>query len=295
MKVSISNIHIAVENVIQPQPDQKLPRLAASHYLNSAPLIWSFAHGPRKNTVDLIDAVPASCSEMLDGGEVGGALVPVIEYQRISGISVVPDVCVGSKSSVRSVVLVTRKHDLKDVGSVALDESSRTSAALLKIIFREFLGNDPKWVTSRPNVKRMLGENDAALIIGDPAMTFNRDNLRSFDMAGLWRAYTGLGFVFAMWAVREDSVQSFEHIDFAAARDEGLEQIQEIVDHYEKEIPLSLEELKKYLTDNITYQIDESLENGLKLYFDLAFKHGLIEKLKPLQFLKRSMQMPVID
>ncbi len=218
--------------------------------------------------------------------------MPVIEYQRIPGILLVPDVCVGSRGNVRSVVLVTRKDDLRDVRSVALDESSRTSVTLLKIIFREFLGTDPEWNEFKPDIHRMLSENDAALIIGDPAMTFLHDDLRTFDMASLWREYTGKGFVFAMWAVREDRVHLINHIDFAQVRDEGLRQIPEIVAHYEKQIPLSRDELGSYLTEKITYHVDESMEQGLNLYFDLALKHGLIAEQKPLQFLTTS---PVID
>src|SRR5436190_5783996 len=119
--------------------DQK-PRIAASSYLNTAPLIWSFTHGSQRALVELFtDTAPARCAEMLTSGEVDAALVPIIEYQRIDGISIVPDVCVGSKTAVRSVVLVTGKNNLKKIERVALDESSRTSAALVKIIFREFL------------------------------------------------------------------------------------------------------------------------------------------------------------
>ena len=153
---------------------EQLPRLAASSYLNSAPLIWSFIHGSRKGTVNLTYPVPARCAELLAEGVVEAALIPVIEYQRISGISLVPEVCVGSKGNVRSVVLVTKIGSLRNIRSIALDESSRTSAALIKIIFLEFLGTEPNWVTAAPNIERMLSENDAALIIGDPAMTFAR-------------------------------------------------------------------------------------------------------------------------
>jgi chorismate dehydratase len=111
---------------------------------------------------------------------------------------------------------------LKKVERVALDESSRTSAALVKIIFREFLGFEPQWETSSPDVKAMLTHADAALIIGDPAMTIPRDQFRVFDLATLWHEFTGLGFIFAMWMVRKDSVERVSSIDFAAARDEGL-------------------------------------------------------------------------
>ena len=147
-------------------------RIAASTYLNSAPLIWSFLHGSKRGTVDFIDAVPSRCAQLLSQSEVDAALVPVIEYQRIPGGAMVPDVCVGSQNEVLSVVLVSKNTQLEDIRTVALDESSRTSATLVKVIFREFLGREPEWTTRSPNLDEMLVRNDAALIIGDPGMTF---------------------------------------------------------------------------------------------------------------------------
>jgi chorismate dehydratase len=278
------------ETTISSNSNQALPRLAASSYLNSAPLIWSFLHGSRKGTVSLTDPVPARCAQLLEEGAVEAALIPVIEYQRIPDVSLIPDVCVGSKGNVRSVVLVTRIQDLRKVRSIALDESSRTSAALIKIIFLEFLGVEPTWVSSAPNVDRMLKDNDAALIIGDPAMTFARVDLRTIDMASLWRDYTGLGFVFAVWAVRNKDVSRVATTGFAAARDEGLEQIEEILSHYDGVIPLSRKELREYLTDDITFHIDQPMEQGMQLYFDLAYKHHLIEQVNPLMFLDTPRQ-----
>ena len=147
------------------------PRVAASSYLNTAPLIWSFQAGPQQDAVVLVtDAAPARCADLLERGEVEAALVPIIEYQRIRDVRVVPGVCVGSHSAVRSVVLVSKYDDLKSVRKVALDASSRTSQALVKIIFREFLGFEPQWETSSPDINAMMKDNDAALLIGDPAM-----------------------------------------------------------------------------------------------------------------------------
>src|SRR5258706_12630108 len=120
---------------------QSLPRIAASSYLNTAPLIWSFIKGAQRDTVDLFtDTAPARCAEMLARGEVDAALVPVIEYQRLADIAIVPDVCVGSRSAVRSVVLATKRNNLKKVRRGGPHDSLRTSVALVKIIFREFLG-----------------------------------------------------------------------------------------------------------------------------------------------------------
>lgn len=262
------------------------PRIAASSYLNTAPLIWSFLHGAQRDSVELFtDTAPARCAEMLARGEVDAALVPVIEYQRLQNVLLVPEVCVGSKSAVRSVVLVTRRNNLKKVERVALDESSRTSAALVKIIFREFLGFEPEWISAAPDVKSMLTSADAALIIGDPAMKIPRDQFRVFDLATLWHEFTGFGFVFAMWMVRSDSVEKTRGVDFAAARDEGLNHVGDIAAENETAVGLSREEIRTYLTENIAFRVDEEMRGGLDQYFELARKLKLISSAKPLAFI----------
>ena len=261
------------------------PRIAASSYLNTAPLIWSFTHGSQRNALELFtDTAPARCAEMLARGQVNAALVPVIEYQRIQDVRIVPDVCVGSKSAVRSVVLVTRRNNLKKVERVALDESSRTSVALVKVIFREFLGFEPEWISAPPDLKSMLTSADAALIIGDPAMKISRDQFRVFDLATLWHEFTGFGFVFAMWMVKTLSAEKVCAIDFVAARDEGLAHVDDIAIENEVKLGLSRDEIKTYLTENIAFRMNEEMEKGLTVYFDLAQKHQLIDVAKPLEF-----------
>src|SRR5215216_124434 len=260
-------------------------RVAASSYLNSAPLIWSILHGPHEGSINFIEAVPARCAQLLAQSEAEVALVPVIEYQRIAGGSLVPNVCVGSRKEVLSVVLVSKNKHLENIRSVALDESSRTSATLVKVIFREFLDHEPEWTTRSPNLEQMLENNDAALIIGDPGMTFPRHGLNVWDLASLWRQYTGFGFVFAMWMVSDDAVDGAQLVDFSGARDEGVAHIEEIVSSYRDKIPMRVKELRNYLTENIVFKVDDSMERGLQLYFELAFKHGLIERVKPLRFI----------
>jgi len=255
--------------------DNDLPRIAASSYLNTAPLIWSFIKGSQRDSVQLFtDTAPARCAEMLATGEVDAALVPVIESQRIPNIEMVPGVCVGSRSAVRSVVLVTRRNNLKKVERVALDNSSRTSVALVKIIFREFLKVEPQWDTSPPDLKSMLTKADAALIIGDPAMRIPRDRFLVFDLATLWHDYTGFGFVFAMWMARRESASAVGSIDFAAARDEGLAHLDDIAASYETQLGLTREEIREYLTNNIAFTLDDEMKKGMDLFFELARKRA---------------------
>jgi len=260
------------------------PRIAASSYLNTAPLIWSFVYGSQRESVQLFtDTSPARCAEMLARDEVDAALVPVIECQRIPGVAIVPDVCVGSRSAVRSVVVASKLNNLKKIKRVALDESSRTSVVLVKIIFREFLGFEPEWETSLPNLKSMLARADAALIIGDPAMKISRDQFRVFDLATLWHDYTGLGFVFAMWMARVSNAAVVRAIDFAGARDEGLAHLEDIAASQQN---LSLGEVKEYLTQKIAFRMGDDMKKGLELYFELAYKHQLITKKKSVTFIQ---------
>lgn len=232
-----------------------------------------------------MEAVPSSCARLLSESAVEGALIPVIEYQRIPNGFLAPDVCVGSRKEVLSVVLVSKDKTLENIESIALDESSRTSVTLVKVIFKEFLEREPEWTTSAPNIQEMLDKYDAALIIGDPGMGFRRRGLNVWDMAGLWKKYTGLGFVFAMWMVSETAAERARLVDFAGARDDGIAHIEEIVQSYQDKIPMPVEQLRNYLTENIVFNVDEQMEKGLRLYFELAFKHGLIETVKPLKFI----------
>lgn len=265
------------------------PRIAASSYSNTAPLIWSFLYGSNHGNVELIlDNAPARSAEMLAQDRVDAALVPVIASQFIDGVQLVPDICVGAKQKVRSVCLVTKGEGLERVRSVSLDVSSRTSVVLTKIIFREFLGFEPEWREAAPDIDAMLSESDCALLIGDPALSIAEPtpkseirNLKSHDLAELWNRHTGLGFVFAMWMTRRERID----IDLAAARDEGLHHLKEIASNYAPQLRIDKNEMLDYLSDNISYSIDDSMGRGLELYLELAAKHKLIPARRPLSFI----------
>lgn len=263
----------------------QVPRISASSYSNTAPLIWSFLYGSERGRFELIlDNAPARSAEMLRQKRVSAALVPIIEYQRIENVLLVPDVCLGAKEKVRSVCLITKGVDLEDVKSVALDVSSKTSVALTKIIFREFYALEPTYRQAKPNLIEMLSASDCALLIGDPALTVDAQIYRKFDLAETWKKFTNFGFVFAMWMANAENSDAARQIDFAAARDEGLKHLDEIIANYETEISLARDDFKTYLSENIAYSIDDSMQNGLSLYFELAHKHNLIERLKSLRF-----------
>ncbi|HYV07438.1 MAG TPA: menaquinone biosynthesis protein [Blastocatellia bacterium] len=263
------------------------PSIAASIYLNAAPLCYSFRFGHQKERCSFLpDVAPVRCSEMLAERRADAALIPVIEYQRIPGLKVAPGACVASKTSVRSVLLASRVP-ISEVGSVALDTTSRTSSALIQIILGRFYDLDPAYTSAPPVIEEMLRLNDAALIIGDPAMLIERSGLYIYDLAEEWRKHTGLPFVFAFWAVRADSEvwPGADVVDFLAAKREGLEHVDDLAAIYAAQLGLPRDELLSYLTENISYDLDGDCLRGLELYYDLACERGLIDKPHPLVFL----------
>jgi chorismate dehydratase len=272
-------------------------RIAASTYLNSAPLVYSFTRGfLRRKYAFVGDEAPSRCAAMLAAGECEIALIPVIEYQRIPNLLIIPEVAVAAKDRVRSVLIAARRP-LEEVRRLTLDASSRTSQALAQILFRRRYGFLPECAERAPNpaigCENMLESSDAALIIGDPAMKLeslvSKLDLKIYDLAEEWRAMTGLPFVFAVWAVREETCAAAPNLarDFIAAKREGIDHVEQIATQYANELELPGDELLDYLRDNVNYDLDEENVAGMKLYFDLARDCGLIPQTRELLFLPR--------
>lgn len=261
-----------------------LPKIAASSYLNSAPLLYSFLAGSQRISCELVShAAPSRCARLLSENEVEAALIPAIEYQRIPDVRIVPDVAVAAKREVRSVVLAS-KVPMEDVESIALDTSSRTSAALIEILFREYYGRLPRLDSAPPDLPSMLEGHDAALIIGDPAILADRSSLQVYDLAAEWIKRTGLPFVFAFWCVRADAGEALHQINFAHARDEGFTHRRDIAREFSSRLGLPEDDLLSYLESNINYHLDQENLRGLQLFFSLARKHELIPANQSLRF-----------
>ncbi len=268
-------------------------RIAASTYLNSAPLVYSFAQGALRHNYEFLgDAAPSRCASLLVAGQCEIALIPVIEYQRIPGLVIIPEVAVASKTRVRSVLIAAR-CPLTEVRRVTLDTSSRTSQTLVKILFERQYGMRPEFTERTPNAsvkcENMLEDTDAALVIGDPAIRLaasaSQFGVRIYDLAEEWRAMTGLPFVFAVWAVREEFADPALVRDFLAARQEGLERLEQLAISYSEELRLPQEDLLDYLQNCVNYDLDADNIAGMNRYFELAAECGLIPTARPLKFL----------
>ncbi len=259
-------------------------RVALSDYLNAIPLGWSFLRGPLNKHFEVFAAPPSHCADRLASGEADIGLIPSIEYQRIPNLRIIPGMAVACSSRVRSVLMVRPRG--REIRSVAMDTSSRTSVVLLKLILRWKMNLTPTFVPHRPDLNRMLEACDAALLIGDSALRVSPGDYEFLDLAEAWIEWQGRPFVFAFWACRSDARLPDDTVHvFQEAREWGLGARSEIIAEYSRKLNLPPSFLSEYLSLNIEYDLAAPHIEGLKRFYRLAHAATLIPALEPVRFL----------
>src|SRR5262244_1454126 len=255
-------------------------RISSISYLNTAPLMWDFEHGDAGKDFEISYTVPSQCAAELERGAADIGIIPSAAYATVPGLVILPDVAIAAKQAVRSILLVSRKP-VEQIQSVALDSSSLTSVALLKVLFTKFWLTKPQFESAQPSLHSMLVQHDAALLIGDPALQVDRSKYLTWDLAEEWIRFTGKPFVFAFWAIRQDALPDMSS-DLAAifqkSRDHGLqpESIDLIARDWAHRLRLSEAEIRCYLTENIHYRLDAGCIEGLQLFFRYAAECGAL-------------------
>ncbi|MGH9649430.1 MAG: menaquinone biosynthetic enzyme MqnA/MqnD family protein [Terriglobales bacterium] len=260
-------------------------RVSAISFLNTAPLIWDFEHGAAGSDFDVSFTLPSACAEALRTGAADIGIIPVIAYSTIPGLVVLPDVSIASKRSVRSILLVS-KVPFEEIETVAADTSSRTSVALARVLFCKWFGGPRRFTPMEPNLDSMLAQCDAALLIGDPALTVDRTRYLTYDLAEEWHRSTGKPMVFAFWAARAEVAHSGLARVFRDSRDHGLqpENLHAIARQWAPRVGISEGDVISYLTQNIDYSLDAENLEGLDLFYRYATDCGIIAAPRPLEF-----------
>lgn len=260
-------------------------RISLVHYLNAAPLGWAFLYGPFRDSFEVIPSSPAKCADQLSMGEVDIGLIPSVEYQRIPDLQIIPGISIASLGDVRSILLIKPKGK-QTIDSVALDDSSRTSVALTKILLQAKMGIHPEFISCPPDLGSMLGRCDAALLIGDAALRVPLEKYEVLDLGREWMEWQRKPFVCAFWACRAGAPLPADlHVVFLEAKNWGLKRRQEIASAYAESLNLPALFLENYLMHNIDYGMEPGHIEGLKRFYQLARQENLIPALRPLQFL----------
>ncbi len=253
-------------------------RLGVVPYLNVAPIVYGLERDPR---FTLLRDVPSRIAERLHAGEIDLGMIPSIEYAA-GEYAIVPGIAIGSRGPVRSVNLF-HERPIEEIESVALDTASRTSVTLLRILLRERLGRDPRYVAMPPPIDGMLTAADAALVIGDPALYFEGDVSR-LDLGEEWTRRTGLPFVFAFWAGRPGALSPEDVARLQLSLQSGLQALPRIASSYNGYGAGHAAQNEAYLRSNIVFTLGEAETAGLREFYRRAHALGLIPRVPELSF-----------
>lgn len=227
-------------------------------------------HGPQRGRFDLEFRIPAECADRMAAGEADIGIIPSVELTR-QELEVIPGAGIACHGPVRSILLVSRVP-APEIRRLAADSSSRTSVELARILLARRFGAEPEVVSHAPDLDPMLQIADAALIIGDPALRIDPEELASrtafhvYDLGAEWVEMTGLPMVFAVWAGRKGVVTPEVAQAFRDSCRYGREHLEEIcqAEAVARNFPLDL--VRDYLTHRIVHELAARDYEGMDLY-----------------------------
>jgi chorismate dehydratase len=263
-------------------------RLGTVPYLNAEPLAAALREpGAAEITgevAELSAAVPSQLLPRLLQGELDAALVSTGGILPHPGLRILPEMCISSRGPVRSIQLYC-KRPVREVRSVALDASSRSAVALSRVLFAERWRTTPEFLTLGPNLERMLETADAALLIGNPALLANHRlergqgpgaGLQRLDLGAEWDDLTGLPFVYAVWAAPAARDLGRLTRCLLRAKEWGMGRREELALRGSEGLCLPHAVTREYLFHAIRYDLGADEEAGLRLFSDLAVRHGVL-------------------
>lgn len=249
-------------------------KIGAVTYLNSRPLIEGLQESLGESR--LVLDYPSRLADDLARGRLSVALIPSVESFAHSDYQVVSDACVATHGPVLSVKMHSRVHP-GDIRTLAIDEGSRTSVALCRLMLRERFGVQPELELLPLGVAAERATADAVLLIGDRAMSPPQmETHTTWDLGEEWVRWTGLPFVFAMWVARGDQPLGQLPELLAEARDRGVKRLDAIAHSGANELHLPLDVVQHYLRRNLHFHLGSAERQGLRLFRELAGAHDLI-------------------
>jgi Predicted periplasmic solute-binding protein len=270
-------------------------RLGRIGYLNVLPLHYPLEQGLLHGDFELVSGPPAELNVLMDAGRLDISGCSCIEYARHpEKYLILPDLAIGSRGPVQSVLLLcrTRPEDL-DGQSVLVSAQSHTSAALVDIILKQHIGVTPSYRTGDATTLLDAGERPAGILcIGDEALNLRRhpDYPHRMDLGEAWRQWTGLPFIFGLWiASRETACARREEVIAGArllieAKKWGQAHLDLISAVAAKDSILTEAEMRSYF-GGLVYDLGLEELEGMRLFYERLAEAGVIPAPPELAFL----------
>lgn len=256
--------------------------IGAVSYLNTRPLVYGLEQLIPEGSVEY--DLPSRLAMRLAAREFDVALIPVTELFGGSPYTVVSDACIACDGPVWSVKLLSRVEPQR-IRSVALDEGSRTSVCLTRLLLWHHWKVNPAETLLPVSSDWRSAAGDAVLIIGDRAMhDYSGEFPFQWDLGREWKSWTGLPFVFAVWAAHRDA--PLERLDgvLSQARDRGLAAAGQIAASSAAEFGLSEAQCRNYLLHHLRFGLGPGERAGLSRFVELAAASRLIESVSEIRY-----------
>ena len=251
-------------------------------FINSQPLLEPLMK--QEVGLDIITGSPAQLADRLSSGELDAAMIPAIEYlKQADRFRLLPNISIASRNKVGTVLLIS-KLPLDAIRSLVLDDRSRTSVALLQVLYSKVFPTGLRLENQAPEPEKMLENHDAALIIGDQALGFAKEGTLIYDLSEEWFNLTGKTFVHAVIAVREGIKDELTQIMIDAKMD-GMQNLDVIARTQANKTGHPMALLQDYLKNKIRYDFGEEEMEGLLHFQSLCHDVGLIPKKFPLKLI----------
>ncbi len=243
-------------------------RISAVKYANTYPFIYGLQECGFERKADIVTDHPADCAEKLIDGRADIGLIPVASLPAIKDSSIISNYCLGANGKVRTVMLLSNCR-FEDIETINLDYRSRSSVNLSKVLAKKSWKREFKWKGTSERFDFVnIGKNEAVVLIGDQCFEYeNRYRYRT-DLAEEWKNFTGLPFVFACWAANKEIDRSFL-TDFDRALSLGVNNIDAVVERFGSTGTIKGSELKKYLTENISFDLNEQKREAIHLFLEM--------------------------
>ncbi len=251
--------------------DTKL-RIGAVSYLNTKPLVYRLDE--LAPWAEIVYDLPSRLADGLSAGRLDVALIPSIEFFQDPTYTIVSDACIGCRGPVLSVKLLSRRP-IEKIRSLALDEGSRTSVALVQILLQQRFGIRPQLEPLPIGARVQDTAADAILLIGDRAIHPPADAfVAEWDLGDQWCRWAELPFVFAMWVARAGADLQGVDAALSEARDAGVANLEAIARAEADKVGLTYERCLSYLRDNLYFYFGEREQRGLELFYRHAAELG---------------------
>jgi chorismate dehydratase len=246
-------------------------RISAVKYANTYPFIYGLIESGFDKKVVLETDHPADCASKLISGKADIGLIPVAALPLLKEYHIISDYCIGATGNVRTVLLLSN-CPFNEIKLIYLDYRSRSSVNLTKVLAKYSWKKEFKWVNTSAGFDFInIGFNEAVVLIGDQCFEYENKFINKIDLAGEWKKFSGLPFVFACWTANKELDNEFLG-EFNKSLQLGVNNIDAVVEKFGESGTITGEALRTYLTENIDYNLDEDKKKGLKLFLELMSK-----------------------